>query len=179
MVPALCIHSLGIPLYLCRYQTHPQKHPPRGRTDTSAQGHIWLHPCRTQCGSRFLPGSRRTHDSSRSRLAQSSCSALSCSAWCHSIRGSPPRTWCSRPWSGVQGARVWPAARGTSCSCGLGHSFLRLCALGWPAAAVQSGSWASLSTRLGVLYTGLPACLPVINFLNPAAALSSCQALLF
>ena len=36
-----------------------------------------------------------------------------------------------------------------------------------------------LPTRLGALYTGLPACFPVINFLNPAAALSSCQAPLF
>lgn len=36
-----------------------------------------------------------------------------------------------------------------------------------------------LPTRLWVLYTGLPACFPVINFLNPAAALSSGQALLF
>lgn len=36
-----------------------------------------------------------------------------------------------------------------------------------------------LPTRLWVLYTALPACFPVINFLNPAAALSSCQPLLF
>lgn len=165
---------------LCRYRTRHQSHPPHCKTDTWAPGRTWRRPWPTPCGSRSRPAPRRTPGSNRSRPALSSCSAgCFCTRRCRSARGSPPHTWCSRPPPGAQGPGAWPAAGGSSCSP------KALACL--PAGGVVFAGGKQLSkvvaeplpTRLWVLYTGLPACFPVINFLNPAAALSSCQALLF
>lgn len=169
-----------VTLYLCRYRTRHQSHPPHCKTDTWAPGRTWRRPWPTPCGSRSRPAPRRTPGSNRSRPALSSCSAgCFCTRRCRSARGSPPHTWCSRPPPGAQGPGAWPAAGGSSCSP------KALACL--PAGGVVFAGGKQLSkvvaeplpTRLWVLYTGLPACFPVINFLNPAAALSSCQALLF
>ena len=130
----------GVALYLCRYQTRHQNHPPHCKTDTSARGHTSRHPCPRLCGSRFLRAPRRTPGSSHSRLALSSYSASCfCTGYCHSARGNPPRTCGSRPPPGARGPAAWPAAGGASCFPRLGLRFPRrgLC---WREAAVQSGS---------------------------------------
>lgn len=170
----------GVTFYLCRYQTRHQNHPPHCKTDTSAPGHTSRHPCLRPCGSRSLPAPPRTPGSSRSRQALSSYSAgCFCTRYCHNAQGNPPHTWCSRPSPGAQGQGGWPAT-GASSSClpaGWSSASLSVVSAGGkqPSKVVAE----PLPTRLWVLYAGLPACFPVINFLNPAAALSSCQALLF
>lgn len=106
----------GVTLYLCRYQTRHQNHPPHCKTDTSAPGRTSLHPCLRLCGNKSLPAPPRTLGSSRSRPALSSYSAgCFCTRCCHSVQGSPPHTCCSRPSPSAQGQGAWPGARRSSC----------------------------------------------------------------